>query len=59
VIEDRYPIVLINGKRVGEEVHKMTVEAGGVSLKAFLDEIEEEHDHLATIADPEDLLTIT
>jgi hypothetical protein len=59
VIEDRYPIVLINGKRVGEEVHKMTIEAGGVSLKAFLDEIEEEHDHLSTIADPEDLLTIS
>lgn len=58
VIEDRYPIVLINGKRVGEEVHKMTVEAGGVSLKTFLDEFEEEHDHLSTISDPEDLLTI-
>lgn len=58
VIEDRYPIVLINGKRVGEEVHKMTVEAGGVSLKTFLDEFEEEHDHLSTIVDPEDLLTI-
>lgn len=58
VIEDRYPIVLINGKRVGEEVNKMTVEAGGVSLKTFLDELEEEHDHLSTIADPKGLLTI-
>jgi Restriction endonuclease AspBHI N-terminal/Restriction endonuclease len=57
VIEDRYPIVLINGKRVGEEVHKMTVEAGGVPLKTFLDEFEKEHDHLSTLADPEDLLT--
>jgi hypothetical protein len=36
----------------------MTVEAGGVSLKGFLDEFEEEHDHLSTIADPEDLLTV-
>lgn len=59
VIEDRYPIVLINGKRVGEEVHKMTVEAGGVSLESFLDDFEAEHDHLSTIADPEDLLTIS
>jgi AspBHI-like restriction endonuclease/restriction endonuclease len=57
VIEDRYPLVLINGKRVGEEVHKMTVEAGGVSLKAFLDEIEAEYDELSIFADPEDLLT--
>jgi hypothetical protein len=58
VIEDRYPIVLINGKRVGEEVHKMTVEAGGVPLKTFLDEFEKEHDHLSTLVDPEDLLTV-
>jgi len=59
VIEDRYPIVLINGKRVGEEVHKMTVEAGGVALETFLDDFEAEHDHLSILADPEDLLTIT
>jgi hypothetical protein len=58
VIEDRYPIVLINGRRVGEEVHKMTVQAGGLPLKKFLDEIEKEHDHLSTLTDPEDLLTI-
>jgi hypothetical protein len=58
VIEDRYPIVLINGKRVGEEVYKMTVEAG-VSLGSFLDSFEQEHDHLSTISDPEDLLTIS
>jgi hypothetical protein len=57
VIEDRYPIVLINGKRVGEEVHKMTVEEGGVSVKAFLRKFEAEEDDLLTIADPEDLLT--
>ncbi|HET7506771.1 MAG TPA: restriction endonuclease [Solirubrobacterales bacterium] len=57
VVEDRYPIVLINGKRVGEEVHKMTVQAGGIPLKKLLDEIEEEHDHLSILNDPEDLLT--
>lgn len=35
----------------------MTVEAGGVALKTFLDEFEEEYDHLSTLVDPEDLLT--
>lgn len=58
VIEDRYPIVLINGKRVGEEVHKMVVQAGGIPLQKFLDKIEKDHDHLSTLSDPEDLLTI-
>lgn len=57
VIEDRYPIVLINGKRVGEEVHKMTVEAGGVSVKQLLDDFEETRLSMAEIQDPEDVLT--
>jgi len=57
VVEDRYPIVLINGKRVGEEVHKMTVEAGGVSVKQLLDDFEEIRLNLTEIQDPEDILT--
>jgi hypothetical protein len=57
VIEDRYPIVLINGKRVGEEVHKMTVEAGGVSVDQLLDDFEGIRLNLTEIQDPEDVLT--
>jgi hypothetical protein len=57
VIEDRYPIVLINGKRVGEEVHKMTVEAGGVAVGRLLDDFEETRLELTEIQDPEDVLT--
>jgi hypothetical protein len=57
VIEDRYPIVLINGKRVGEEVHKMTIETGGVSVKQLLDDFEDIRLNLTEIQDPEDVLT--
>jgi hypothetical protein len=58
VVEDRYPIVLINGRRVGAEVRKMLVEGGGGTLESFLDRFEEENDHLSTISDPEELLTL-
>jgi hypothetical protein len=34
------------------------VEGGGGTLESFLDRFEEENDHLSTISDPEELLTL-
>lgn len=56
VIEDRYPIVLINGKRLAEEVHKMAVEAGGIPISDLLDEIDEAYGQRIELRDPEELL---
>ena len=39
VIEDEYPLVLVHGLRVAQEVRKMLFETGN-SLKAQLDEID-------------------
>jgi hypothetical protein len=57
VIEDRYPILLINGRRVGEEVHKMTVEQGGSTVKKVLEGVDDQRVAFTEMHDPEDILT--
>lgn len=42
VIEESYPILLINGRRVGEEVDKMTVEQGGATVKEVLEGVDDQ-----------------
>ena len=56
VIEDRYPIVLIPGKRLAEEVHSMLVERGDLELVDLLDEIDSQYGSHNAPSDPEELL---
>ncbi len=56
VIEDRYPIVLICGQRLAEEVHKMLTERGSDDLMALLDEIDDGYEGALAPRDPEELL---
>jgi hypothetical protein len=59
VIEDRYPIVLISGRRVAEEVRAMLIERGSDSpsvLDAFLQEIHDSYTPAISPRDPEELL---
>lgn len=56
VIEDRYPIVLIPGRRVAEEVQQVLNERGDQSLVAFLEELDAAYDGLLAPRDPEELL---
>ena len=56
VIEDRYPIVLVCGRRLAEEVHKMLVERGSDDVVGLLDEIDEGYHGALAPRDPEELL---
>lgn len=56
VIEDRYPIVLICGRRLAEEIHKMLIERGTDDLPALLDEIDAGYEGALAPRDPEELL---
>ena len=56
VIEDRYPVVLVCGRRLAEEVHKLLVERGTDDLTALLDEIDEGYEGALAPRDPEELL---
>jgi hypothetical protein len=56
VIEDRYPIVLINGRRVAEEVLALLVESGSLDLEDFLTVVDSTYGQNVVPRDPEDLL---
>ena len=56
VIEDRYPIVLICGRRLAEEVGRMLIERGDDDLKTLLDEIDAQYAAPLAPRDPEELL---
>ncbi|UUY05734.1 restriction endonuclease [Svornostia abyssi] len=56
VIEDRYPIVLVCGRRLAEEVGGMLVERGDDNVTALLDEIDAQYSAPVAPRDPEELL---
>jgi hypothetical protein len=56
VIDDRYPILLINARRLAEEVRAAAVERGDDRLDALLDEIVDTHGTLTDISDPGQVL---
>jgi hypothetical protein len=56
VIEDRYPIVLVCGRRLAEEVGRMLVERGDDNVTALLDEIDAQYSAPVAPRDPEELL---
>lgn len=57
VIEDRYPIVLIPGKRVAKEVSEIVYESDNYeSVKQFLDEVTSEYDSRIRQRQPEEIL---
>ena len=56
VIEDRYPIVLVCGRRLADEVLKMLVERGSDDLEEFLGDIDEGYEGALAPRDPEELL---
>ncbi len=57
VIEDKYPIALINGLRVAEEVLKMTL-ARGVSTQQLLEEIDATYESRLAQRRPEEVMFI-
>jgi hypothetical protein len=56
VIEDRYPIVLINGRRVAEEVLGLLIESGLTDLQAFLESVDATYGRNLVPRDPEEIL---
>jgi len=56
VIEDKYPIVLIHGLRLAQEVLKMTREQGYPDVTAFLEHIDSTYNSKVMRRDPEEIL---
>lgn len=58
VYEDRYPIVLINGMRLAQEVTALAMERGNPTVISLLDEIDATYEGRLQDRDPEDVLAI-
>ncbi|MGO9761042.1 MAG: restriction endonuclease [Solirubrobacteraceae bacterium] len=55
VLEDRYPVLLINGRRLAEEVRTATIERGD-DIASLLAEISGTHGAIIDISDPDQVL---
>jgi len=55
VIEDQYPIILINGSKLAEEVREMMLEKGISRLVDFLDYIDVEYEENLSAGRPEEI----
>jgi hypothetical protein len=56
IIEDQYPILLINGKRIAEVVHRIIHDDGYTTLEALLDELDEQYIDRIHNRRPEEIL---
>jgi hypothetical protein len=56
VLEDKYPIVLVNGLRIAKEVDAAMHEAGVSNLNSFLDSIDATYDDQVMDRQPEELI---
>jgi hypothetical protein len=54
-LEDRYPILLINGRRLAEEVRTAIIDRGD-DVPALLAEIAATHGAIVDISDPDQVL---
>ena len=56
IIEDKYPIVLINGRRLAEEVNKMRHDGNFGTVEELLLEINGGYENMIQSSDPEEVL---
>ena len=58
VIQDRYPLLLVNGLRLAAELDKELRTKGDPALGDLLTEIEAQHGRLISLSDPDQVLIL-
>ncbi len=56
ILEDKYPILLINGKILSEEVNEIVHQKRYKNVKEYLQEIDKEYEGAVKFRDPEEIL---
>jgi hypothetical protein len=56
VIEDKYPVALIHGRRVAEETWKLVIEQGAGTVQALLDAVDRSYDDRIARRSPDEIL---
>ncbi|ADL45292.1 restriction endonuclease [Micromonospora aurantiaca ATCC 27029] len=58
MMDDQYPIVLIDGRRLAEEVRRMASDSHGGNLNTFLSELASGYEEAVTSRRPEEILSL-
>ena len=56
IIEDKFPILLINGKRLAQEVNRIVVEQGHKNVRAYLKDVDASYESKLMSRNPEEIL---
>ena len=56
ILEDKYPLLLINGKKLAELVNEIVIEKGYKNVAEYLQKVNSEYEGLIQYRDPEDIL---
>ena len=56
ILEDKYPLLLINGKKLSAEVNEILLEGGYKNVKEYLKDIDGRYEGAIKYRDPEEIL---
>ena len=56
ILEDKYPLLLINGKKLAELVNEIVTEKGFKNVTEYLEKVNSEYEGLIQYRDPEEIL---
>ena len=56
ILEDKYPLLLINGKILAQEVNEIVHELRYKNVKEYLEDIDKEYEGAIKFRDPEEIL---
>ena len=56
ILEDKYPLLLINGKKLAELVNEIVIKKGYKNVAEYLQKVNSEYEGLIQYRDPEDIL---
>ncbi len=56
ILEDKYPLLLINGKKLAEVVNEIVFDQGYVNVAEYLKKVDSEYEGLIQYRDPEEIL---
>lgn len=56
IIQDQYPLIMVNGLEVASETERLMIESGFTNVVGFLEELEQEYNKLVVSRRPEEIL---
>ena len=58
ILEDKYPLLLINGKKLAEEVNEIVLKQGYKNVEEYLKKVDSKYDGAIRFRDPDEILFV-